>query len=96
MNTATAAPVTYDRYGRMNFHPDFHGKQGMPWTTTDEKYLIENYYTDGPEQVSLSLERTIHTIMTRAYELRKAGRMVRPAKRTYTKRTRATATPEAA
>lgn len=83
----STAPVTYDRYGRMNFHPDFHCKQGTPWTTTDEKYLIEHYHSDGPEQVSLSLERTIHTVMTRAYELRKAGRMVKPVKKTYTKRT---------
>jgi hypothetical protein len=87
--STSSIPVTYDRFGRMNFHPDFHGKQGTPWTTTEEKYLIERYHLDGPESVSLSLERTIHTVMTRAYELRKAGRMVKPAKRVYTKRSRA-------
>jgi hypothetical protein len=80
----------------MKFHPDFHGKQGTPWTTADEKYLIENYATDGPEQVSLALERTIHTVMTRAYELRKAGRMIKPTKRTNVKRSRSTAMLEAA
>lgn len=79
-------PVTYDRYGRMNYHPEFHGKQGEPWTTTDEKYLIENYEILGPEQVSLAMERTIHTVMTRAYELRKAGRMSKPAKKQSSKR----------
>lgn len=35
--------VTYDKYGRMNYHPNFHGKQGEPWTTTDQQYLIDNY-----------------------------------------------------
>lgn len=81
-------PVTYDAYGRMRFHPDYHGKQGTPWTTTDEKYLIENYEAIGPEQVSLALERTIHTVMGRACELRKLGRLTKPAKKTYAKRSR--------
>ena len=81
-------PVTFDRQGRMNFHPDYHGKRYTAWTTGDEKFLIENYAAIGPEQVSLALERTIHTVMLRACELRKAGRMTKPAKRTHTKRMR--------
>lgn len=81
-------PVTYDPYGRMNYHPEFHGKQKMSWSTTDQKFLIENYATLGPEQISLTLERTIHTVMTRAYELRKKGLMPKPAKRTNCKRLR--------
>lgn len=83
----SGAPVTYDKYGRMNYHPDFHGKQKQPWSTADQKYLIENYERFGPEQVSLDLERTIHTVMTRAYELRKKGLMPRPAKKVSHKRT---------
>jgi hypothetical protein len=74
-NSVTETPVTYDRYGRMNYHPDFHANQGKPWTTKDIKYLVENYDSAGPEEVSFTLERTIHTIMTRAYELRKSGQM---------------------
>lgn len=84
----TTLPVTYDAQGRMQYHPDFHAKQRTPWTTTDEKYLIEHYATLGPEHVSMTLERTIKTVMTRAYELRKAGRMAKPATRSNTKRTR--------
>jgi len=67
--------VTYDKYGRMNYHPDFHGKQNTPWTTADEKFLIENYAKLGPEEVSFALERTTHTVMQRATRLRKSGRM---------------------
>jgi len=78
--------VQYDKYGRMRYHPDYHGKQGAPWTTTDETYLIAHYYVDGPEKVSLALERTILTVMERACQLRKDGRMHPPAKRVYTKR----------
>jgi len=79
-------PVTYDKYGRMNYHPEIHCKQNTPWTTADQKYLIESYESIGPEQVSLALERTIHTVMTRAYELRKQGVMPKPCKKSYHKR----------
>ena len=67
--------VTYDKYGRMQYHPSLHSNQMLPWTTTDQKYLIDNYELLGPEEVSLGLERTIHTVMTRAYQLRKSGLM---------------------
>lgn len=78
--------VTYDRWGRMNYNPMFHGKQNQPWTTTDQSYLIKNYELDGPEAVSLALERTIHTVMQRASELRKQGLMEKPDKKTFHKR----------
>ncbi|AMO55665.1 hypothetical protein GZ77_08955 [Endozoicomonas montiporae] len=67
--------ITYDKHGRMNYHPDFHFNQKKPWTTTDEKFLIDMYERIGPDQVSLYLGRTIHTVMTRAYQLRKNGLM---------------------
>lgn len=79
---------TYDRYGRMNYHPEYHQNQGKPWTTRDQKYLIEYYEKLGPEQVSLALGRTIHTVMQRASELRKRGVMRMPTTRTYHRRTR--------
>lgn len=75
--------VTYDKQGRMNYHPSFHPNQGKPWTTGDEKYLIEMYEKAGPTEVSLALGRVIHAVMTRAYELRKKGLM---PKRTSVKR----------
>lgn len=81
-------PITYDSHGRMRYHPAYHAKQMTHWTTGDEAYLVAHYYTDGPEQVSLALERTIHTVMQRACYLRAKGRMTPPAKRTYTKRTK--------
>ncbi|CAH1538991.1 conserved hypothetical protein [Vibrio jasicida] len=73
-------PVTYDAYGRMQYHPDYHPNHGLPWKTTDQSYLIERYELDGPEQVSFALGRTIHTIMEKACELRKLGLMPRPVK----------------
>lgn len=86
-----STPVTYDAYGRMNYNPDFHCKQKQPWTTTDQQYLIDNYVVDGPEAVNLALERTIHTVMQRACELRKKGLMAQPTKKSHHKRSWKTA-----
>lgn len=70
-----ASDITYDKYGRMQYHPDFHANHKKPWTTSDQKFLIENYEKIGPEETSLALERTIHTVMTKAAKLRKQGLM---------------------
>ena len=72
------APITFDAEGRMEFHPDFHGKHNRAWTTTDERFLIDNYETLGAEAVSLHLERTIQSIMRRVCNLRAKGRMAPP------------------
>lgn len=80
------APITYDRLGRMQYHPDFHANQKLPWTTVDERYLVDNYEKLGPEEVSFALERTITTVMTRAYILRKKGIMPKPMRRTIHRR----------
>lgn len=80
--------VTYDRYGRMNYHPDFHPNHGKQFTNKDIKYLIEWYEKIGPDQVSLDLGRTIHTVQQKAYTLRKRGLMAKPIKRITHKRTR--------
>lgn len=77
----TKTEVTYDINGRMKYHPEYHANQGTAWTTTDQKYLIDNYTIIGPEGISFALGRTIHTIMARAYELRKRGLMTKPKKR---------------
>lgn len=67
--------ITYDRHGRMQYHPDYHHNHKKTWTNFDEKYLIENYSVIGPELTALGLGRTIGVVMTRAYELRKEGKM---------------------
>jgi len=65
----------YDKHGRMKYHPDCHPKHLDQWSNADEKYLIENYVKDGPEAVAAALGRTIGVVMTRAYVLRKDGKM---------------------
>lgn len=68
-------PLIYDNLGRLRYHPEYHAKHKQPWSNRDEKYLIDNYEKDGPEAVAMALERTIGVVMTRAYELRKKGKM---------------------
>ena len=65
----------YDREGRMKYHQDYHPNHLKPWSYKDEQYLIERYAIDGPEDVAAALGRTIGVIMTRAYTLRKEGKM---------------------
>jgi len=76
----------YDSYGRLRYTPELHSKHKEPWTTVDEKFLIDNYVSMGPEAVSLALERTICTVMERASVLRKRGAMPTPTERTIHKR----------
>lgn len=79
-------PITFDKYGRMRYHPDFHENHGKPMTTSDRKFLIENYETMGPEQCSLALGRTIEAIYAYATNLRRQGLMPKCRKRTKHKR----------
>jgi len=78
--------VTYDNQGRMNYHPEIHFNQGKPWLTTDQKYLINFYEKLGPSQISFDLGRTIHTVTSKAYELRKKGLMAKRSTTTTHKR----------
>lgn len=66
-------PITFNKLGRMLYHPDFHQRQNQHWTTHEQKFLLENYETLGPEEVSLTLERTIQSVMQKMTYLRKQG-----------------------
>ena len=66
-------PVKFNKLGRMLYHPDFHQRQHQHWTTHEQKFLLENYELLGPEEVSLTLERTIQSVMMRMTFLRKKG-----------------------
>lgn len=86
-SVAENRPVTFDKQGRMQYHPDYHSNHGKPWKITEQNYLVQNYDVLGPEQVSLALERTPHTVMAKAWELRKKGVMPPvPAKKKRHKR----------
>jgi len=67
--------IKYDKYGRMNYNPEYHANNGKPWVKEDLKYLATWYDITGPEEMSFALERTIKTVMKQAYKLRKDGQM---------------------
>ena len=78
--------IQFDAYGRMLYHPDYHPNHKAPWTTADQRFLIENYAGIGPEETSLALGRTIHSVMQRATDLRRDGVMPKPKGMPHTKR----------
>lgn len=73
--------MTFDQWGRVRYDPALHPKHKTPWLASDERYLIEHYAEDGPEAMSLALERPMTAIATRANTLRRAGKMSRCSKR---------------
>ncbi|MAK90438.1 MAG: hypothetical protein CMI13_04270 [Oleibacter sp.] len=72
--------------GYLKFNHELHGSHGCAWTTSEEKYLIQHYYSDGVQAVALALARTDIAVQQRAADLRKAGRLIRPKIVTYKKR----------
>lgn len=72
--------IKFNKLGRMQYSPTFHPNNGKPWHVTEERYVIDYYYSLGPEEISLSLGRTLDSVMGKVRELRKCGRMgKRPA-----------------
>lgn len=77
-----SSSIQFDAQGRMKYHPDYHDKQGAPWSAEDRQFLLDCYTTKGPEECSLALGRTIHTVMQQANRLRRLGLMPKPTNRT--------------
>ncbi|WP_071058780.1 hypothetical protein [Pelistega sp. MC2] len=78
--------MNFDKYGRMQYHPEYHKNHRKPMLLSDQKWLIENYEIMGAEQCSFILERTIHSIYTIVTSLRKKGLMKKPLKRQWSRR----------
>lgn len=72
-----ANPIEYDRLGRMRYNPIFHSRTGQQWTQSDLDYITQWYDKIGPDEISYALERTIKSVMTKATELKKKGKMLR-------------------
>jgi len=67
--------ITHDKYGRMNYNPEFHKNNGKVWTEDEKQYLAEWLEKIGMEEMSFALERTEKSIYTMAGKLRKLGKM---------------------
>lgn len=65
--------IYYDKNGRMGYSKDFHSRHGKEWTAEELEYLCKFYEIDGPFTISLALERTEMTILTKVHQLRRIG-----------------------
>lgn len=78
--------IAYDHHGRMAYNPEFHENHRKPWSEEDLEYLIEWYDVAGLEEMSFALGRTIKTVATMVYDLRKKGIMPEPQNQVKHKR----------
>lgn len=69
-----AAEVEYDRWGRMKYHPDYHARHLVEYTTKELSYLCKQYYRGNVKTLAASLERTETAVRQRVCELRKEGK----------------------
>jgi hypothetical protein len=65
--------ITFDKQGRMQYHPDFHPNHGKPFSTSDLIYLCKYHKLDGPRGIGFALGKTEQTISVRLNDLRRDG-----------------------
>lgn len=73
MNATAEITETYDRCGRLKYHPDYHPNHGKPFTTEELEYMCKYFETDGRRMISMALGRTEHTISTKVTSLKRSG-----------------------
>lgn len=65
--------ITFDRLGRMQYHPDFHPNHRKPITLGEKIYIAKYYDSDGMRSVGFALGRTESTIAHQASLMRMSG-----------------------
>lgn len=80
--------MTYrtDNSGRIQYTPELHENQRKGWKPSEIRYLIDNFYVIGSEEISLALGRTEGAVEDMASKMRKAGRLIRPEGFTQTRK----------
>lgn len=64
--------ITYDKHGRMQYHPEFHFSHAKPFSEELE-YICKFYEVDHARTISFAIGRTEHTIRSKVDYLRKKG-----------------------
>ncbi|MFF5993675.1 DNA-entry nuclease [Lysinibacillus sp. KU-BSD001] len=67
-------PITYDRFGRMLYHPDFHFSQGERFTESDLEYICKYYEVDHARNLAFAIGKTEHTIRSKVNTLKQLGK----------------------
>lgn len=65
--------ISYDRYGRMKYHPEFHFSHGKAFTESDLEYICKFYEVDHTRDIAFAIGKTEHTIRSKVDQLRKKG-----------------------
>lgn len=65
--------ITYDKAGRMVYHPDFHPNHGKRFTIEEEIYIAKFHGIDDLRTLSMALGRTEYTISNKVTRLREDG-----------------------
>lgn len=66
--------ITYDKRGRMRYHPDYHPNMGKPWTQSDIEYLCKYFEVDDINALSFALGRTADSISVKVTRLQQQGK----------------------
>ncbi|MFC7443457.1 DNA-entry nuclease [Laceyella putida] len=73
MKTSSENEIRYDRFGRMEYHPDFHPNHKRPFSESDLEYLCKFWETDHRQTMAFALGRTEHTLGVKVASLKKRG-----------------------
>lgn len=65
--------ITYDRFNRMLYHPEFHFNHGKTFSGEELEYLCMFYGVDHVRSLAFALGRTEHTIRVKYDRLRREG-----------------------
>lgn len=65
--------ISYDKFGRMQYHPDFHFAHGKAFTQSDLEYICKFYEIDHARTIAFAIGKTEHTIRTKVSQLQKEG-----------------------
>lgn len=65
------APIEYDKWGRMKYHPNYHTSHGTRFSQEELIYLCKYWAHDDWQDMSFALGRTQKTLAEKVSELRK-------------------------
>lgn len=65
--------ITYDKLGRMQYHPEFHFSHGEPYSESDLEYICKFYDFDHARALAFAIGKMEHSIRVKVDFLKKRG-----------------------
>jgi hypothetical protein len=66
--------ISYDSYGRMEYHPDFHPNHLVNMNAEEFEYLCYFWEYDSARTMAYALGRTENNLRSSVYKLKQSGR----------------------